>query len=265
MAKGISALLAGFLIAVTLFGCSNTEDSGFLNSKAGNPSEGNSTQIVWKEVDTPNKSIASTYILPFDMHVQMTMPDLIFKGRILSHTNYEVSWTKDGLEYGPDENTILQVQILEVYRGRPPAEKDVLDIMYPWSIEYLSQNSFRLTDGSEYVFFLQFFDERDLVEELVGTPYYKTEVEKYADMILGNAFRFLFPIENGKVVACIEYDFEGKATLLTEYGKAQDLAPKSFELFYNGERVPIFDYALFDEDYFKAAIKHFSEAEGVKP
>ena len=268
MTKRVLILLLAIMIAAATFGCSKAADGNGNNDKAKTPAVVESNpSIVWREADPPPDGVYASLtgsIAPFDMHQQMTISDLIFKGRIVSHQNYEVSWVdKEGMKQGPEDKSILQVQILEVYVGKPQNEKDIVRVYFPFSTDTHIDNSFPLKDGGEYIFFAMFFGERNLQEELIGTPYYKDEIEKYADMSVGDNNYMALPIENGMVVANVEYDYERKAVSLKEPGSAHRLAPESFELFQGAaEGAPIIRYALFSEEYFVSALKHFAEKEG---
>ena len=268
--RKIVFLIISITATLFIFGCSNppsTETPGITplipaTETPGITSSDVTSSIVWKEVDNPKPSISAGSIAPFDIDEHMATNDYIFKGRILSHQNYEVSWTNnEGVEIGPFEKSILVVQVLEPYVGGLPAAGGTLRIYYPFSTDNLISNTFALKDGGEYFFSAMLFGERNLHEDLKGTPYYKDEIEKHADMSIGNNVYSALPIENGMVVANVEYDFEGKAVSLADPGSAYMLAPESFQLF-NAEGVPIITFSLFSEDYFVSALRHFNVKEG---
>jgi len=224
-----------------------------------------SSSIVWKKVPPPPggmRALGSASVLPFDMHRQLSYADVIFKGKILSHQDYEVSWIKDGIEYGPFGHGIMRVQVLEAYIGR--TGETLLNIYFPFPIDTPFEDSFPLVDGREYIFFAHCFGEEFLQENLIGTPYYKTEIEKRADLSVGDNFYCVLPIENSMVVANTEYDFQRRAVSLPRRGSAESLAPESFSLF-NGGEYGIITYRLFDEEYFVSALRHFAEIEGMIP
>jgi hypothetical protein len=216
------------------------------------------TADAWKEVDSSDKKLmAVNASLPsFDMDLQMNA-DFIFKGKVLSHKNYEISYTdKDGIQWGPNPASLLQVQILEKYIGESPVKKGTITIYFPFSTDIPLDGSFIIDDGQEYVFFARLFGEKHLAVDLIDTPYYKDEMEKRADMYISDNNYSLLPIENGKVVANVEYDFEKRAISLDTHSDKKELAPKAFELFEEG---PSSVYSLLSEKNFARALQHFSK------
>jgi hypothetical protein len=226
--------------------------------------QSSSSSIVWKEVESTEITHLSASIVEFDMHQQMATTDFVFRGRILSHQNYEVSWTEeDGSSWGPYEKSVLEVQVVDIYLGKLPVEKDVLRVYYSFSTDTILEGAFALKDGREYVFFGRFFGESHLQENLRGTPYYKDELEKVADIYFGDTFHDALPIENNMIVANVEFDFQRQAVSLANPGSASRLAPESFEFIRGLEELPIIRYSLFSEEYFVSALRQYAEKEDV--
>jgi hypothetical protein len=262
--KKLLTIMLAVAMALVATGCAKPPEIGGLSSPSAAESPADpATSIVWEEAKPLGGETgfgrAGALYLPFDRSEILQRTDFVFKGKILSHQDYDVSWTDaTGKEHGPFAKSILQVQVLETYLGRPSNNKDVLRIYYPEPIDspFNADDPFRLLDGSEYVFFARSFGEEYLQEDLIGTPYHKTEIEKRADMVVGNAPYFTLVTGNGMVVANTDYDFANQSISLTEPGSAAGLVPPTFS--YLAGQNCSYPYSMFQEDYFVAALRHFA-------
>ena len=257
--KKLTVAVVLVVFSLLVFGCMPSQavnQPGGLNTEQAVESDSDSS-VVWKEVELTSGLQLSSLRPPFNLESHLEESDFIFKGKIVSHVSYELSWTdRDGNDFEGKAATVMTVQVLEAYLGSPSVESNQLKLYFSRHFTDYASGTFVLEDGREYVFFVSAFGERFLEESLIGTPYYKDEIEKYADMYIAGNARHTLPIENGRVAANIEYDFEGKAVSLDEPGKARELAPLSFERFQRGDP-PIVEYSSYSEDYFVAALKHF--------
>jgi len=211
-----------------------TTNKSVVASDAGKTSENNSkvTKVTCKEVsivDEPDEMTrASSMRLPLDLKEIITgeksdksykFNTYVFSGKIISRKEFEFSWTDDqGEEWGPFPRAVLEVEITKEYHGGSPVKGNIIRVLYPYSLSDLFDDSVRIKDNSEYVFAnCWVLDDKytDYVKKYA--PEDKFESEKYADVITGDSWNSLFPIDDGMVMAYHEFfdhDKEAKKQIL---------------------------------------------------
>ena len=281
LARKLLAAMLAVMVGLSFAGCTGapvptdpTEPAGGEtvgpagDKPSGSPEtlQGDPSTIVWREAGPYEDGTVMSYsssMIPFDMRYLLRRTDFVFRGRILAHQDYDVSYTnRDGVNMGPSPACILTVRVVEAFLGRPTIDTDTLRIFFSGQTTMDSSSAFALVDGKEYIFFASVFGEIFDSEELIGTPWTRSEMEKRADMWMGQLPEYnAYPYENGMVVASVQYNLAGRGISLSRPGDARGLVPEAFRSYEGNEYVDQL-YMLYSVDDLIDAIRQVAAEEG---
>ena len=161
----------------------------------------------------PNAQIFSNFRTPFDLNAIITGHDgnvdtVVFRGIVKDLHEYSVTWEDDnGEENGGINESIIEVQIEEFYKGILDTNKPVIKILYPYSLSGIESNSVNICKDSEYIFVnCWIINEKyhDYAMRVSGSVA-KDPLLAKTDCILGGAWCSLFPVDNDIVFCYNEY------------------------------------------------------------
>ena len=183
----------------------------------------------WNEVDIkpndPNQH-SMGLLKPFDLDRITNEADLVFSGTITDRKEYEVSWTDDnGENWGPFENSVIEVSINEVYYGQ--TDRETLKIYFPYRFRQSGNGIFGLNDGQEYIFIANAFDD-DYFAQIAENTLDRTEPYKHADMYINGTRDNTMPIINGIVLPYTDFFKNDESVLSTDipYEEVRELLPE---------------------------------------
>ena len=158
----------------------------------------NDINTTWEEVEPSKltKQVSETY-KPFELENVINETDLVFKGTVIGSNEYDVQWIdENGENWGPYRNSIIEVEVNDVYYGQ--TDKDKIKIYYPKSISTLYTGAFLIRDGQEYIFIANVFDE-DFYAKKANNPDDRFEQDKYSDVYITNSRDAVMPVINDTV------------------------------------------------------------------
>jgi len=172
---------------------------------------------IWEEVVIKDGTTKANAIVdPFDLEEIKSQTSYIFSGTIVGRKEYVTTWMYDnGLMCPPESGVVLEVKISKDYYGKRPDKvaDNIIHVFYPYSLAWAFDLSIRIKEGGEYVFVAREFTEEYLAWSAAYSPDYKAHPEDYAEVVIGNNWSKLLPIENGKVIVRRAY-FEDEADVL---------------------------------------------------
>lgn len=131
----------------------------------------------------------------------------IFSGTIADIKQYRALYSYDGVAYDQD-CWILYVKPEKTYSGDIKQDADTVRILYTYPVGTVCDHSVSVLPEKEYIFCTWKIDEqyfRYCEKVADNLSYTKNPALKEADFIMGSAWAYLFPIENGNVYLYHEY------------------------------------------------------------
>ena len=180
----------------------------------------NDINTTWEEVEPSKltKQVSETY-KPFELENVINETDLVFKGTVIGSNEYDVQWIdENGENWGPYRNSIIEVEVNDVYYGQ--TDKDKIKIYYPKSISTLYTGAFLIRDGQEYIFIANVFDE-DFYAKKANNPDDRFEQDKYSDVYITNSRDAVMPVINGTVSVFNGYFSNDEAALAKAISKEE--------------------------------------------
>lgn len=134
----------------------------------------------------------------------------ILQGKIIDIETYEVSWIDNsGEKWGPDDVSIISVELSRDLLENKNCEKQTIKILYPFTLSNKEQDTVVLKKGQEYVFAnCWYLDDAyfNYARELDPSCAWENDPSlKAGDAISGAAWCSVFPVEDGVVYLYHEY------------------------------------------------------------
>lgn len=151
----------------------------------------------------------------------------IFSGTVIQAKEYQSAWIDDeGRTWGPFSRTILEVKLNKIYRGESPVTGDTIKILYPYALSLSSDDSVKIVENVEYVFVNCWVIDDTYYEYL--SNYCKSAINdesiNQADIIIGNAWNSVFPINEETVTVYHEY-FDSESNNMSAISTIDSVTP----------------------------------------
>lgn len=197
------------------------------------------------------KQVSASY-KPFELNRVVDETDLIFIGKVIGLSEYDVQWKdENGESWGPYRNAVIEVKINDVYYGN--TDKETIKIYYTQSLSTLYTGAFLIKQDQEYIFLANNFDE-DYYEMKASNPHDRFEQEKYADIYITNSRDAIMPVINNIVSVYNGYFNSNEVALEKALSKENvldnipdEIQKANWFLFYNSYDVIELLINLFNE------------------